>query len=140
MKKLMFLEVSSQTTQHLSSVSPMIFHHFPASSSFFLVSAMFQPCLSHIFLGFSYEFPTFSLGQKTFMPFCSVLPYRAAVLADETASAEVVHGFASAVANWCFGTWIFFIYWEWECPFFNGKIHYKYGKSPFLMGKSTTPI
>lgn len=33
--------------------------------------------------------------QKTFMPFCSVLPYRAAVLADETASAEVVHGFAS---------------------------------------------
>ena len=33
------------------------------------------------------------------MPFCSVLPYRAAVLADETASAEVVHGFASAVAE-----------------------------------------
>ena len=33
------------------------------------------------------------------MPFCSVLPYRAAVLADETASAEVVHGFASAVAR-----------------------------------------
>ena len=34
-------------------------------------------------------------GQKTFMPFCAALPYRAAVLADETTSATVVEGFAS---------------------------------------------
>lgn len=37
-----------------------------------------------------------SAGQKTFMPFCAALPYRAAVLADETTSSTVVEGFMSA--------------------------------------------
>ena len=101
------------------------------SAIFFMVSAMLQTWISILFLhqnphvawfhpGFSHEFPAFSLGQTTFMPFCSVLPYRAAVLADETASAEVVHGFASAMVHASYHRGFPL---SWGYPIFLGNFH-----------------
>lgn len=52
------------------------------------------PCIALWILSFAILVFAFHC-QKTFMPFCAALPYRAAVLADETTSSTVVEGFMS---------------------------------------------